>query len=225
MDGDGSKKARTVIDWEGIELAYRAGVKTLRDIGSEFGVSHTAIKKRAERDGWVRDLSAKIKAKADALVSKDAVSKEVSMETKIAEQEVVEANAELQARIRREQRKDISRSRKLVMSLLDELEEQTENIELYEQLGELLYAPDEKGSDKLNELYRKVISLGGRTSTMKQLAESLKTLVALEREAFGIDDRSSSAEKLVIVKNAKDMTDDELAAIAGRGGARTPDQA
>ncbi len=180
---------RKVIDWESVELEYRAGVKSLKVIGSDHGVSDAGILKRAKRDGWERDLNAKIRAKADAKVSADAVSAEVSALTKIAEKEIVEANAELQARIRREQRVDITRSRTLVMALLTELEEQTGNIELYKQLGVLLYSPDDKGVDKLNELYQKVISLGGRTGTMKSLADSLKTLVALEREAFGIDER------------------------------------
>lgn len=181
------KSEKRAIDWEAVELQYRAGIRSLKDIGAEFGVSDAGILKRAKRDGWTRDLSAKIKAKADAKVSADAVSAEVSALTKVAEREIVEANAELQARVRREQRKDIQRSRKLVMSLLGELEHQTEHRELYEQLGELMYAPDEKGVDKLNEIYRKAMSLQGRTGTMKSLSDSLKTLVALEREAFGID--------------------------------------
>lgn len=184
--------AKSAIDWESVELEYRAGVKSLKVIGGEFGVSDAGILKRAKRDGWDRDLSAKIKAKADAKVSASVVSAEVSALTKVAEKEIVEANAELQARIRREQRVDITRSRTLVMALLTELEDQTGNIDLYRQLGELLYKPDDKGVDKLNELYHKVISLSGRTGTMKSLADSLKTLVALEREAFGIDERKQS---------------------------------
>ena len=60
-------------DWERIELDYRAGVKTLRQIADENGITHGAINKRAKRDGWERDLSDKIQRKADALVSKAAV--------------------------------------------------------------------------------------------------------------------------------------------------------
>ena len=44
-------------DWERIELDYRAGIKTLRQIADENGISHGAINKRAKRDGWERDLS------------------------------------------------------------------------------------------------------------------------------------------------------------------------
>ena len=44
-------------DWERIELDYRAGIKTLRQIADEHGISHVAVAKRAKRDGWTRDLS------------------------------------------------------------------------------------------------------------------------------------------------------------------------
>ncbi len=89
-----SKAASSVApDWERIELDYRAGVKTLRQIAGEHGTTHTSIGKRAKRDGWERDLAAKIQAKADVLVSKSAVSKQVSTETKVSERQVVEANA------------------------------------------------------------------------------------------------------------------------------------
>ena len=56
-------------DWEAIERAYRAGLLSIREIASAHEVSHTAINKRAKRDGWERDLSEKIQAKAEALVS------------------------------------------------------------------------------------------------------------------------------------------------------------
>ena len=69
-------------DWERIEFDYRVGLKTLRQIADENGISHGAINKRAKRDGWERDLSAKIQSKADALVSKAEVSSRVSTETR-----------------------------------------------------------------------------------------------------------------------------------------------
>lgn len=52
-------------DWERIEADYRAGLLSVREIAASNGVSHVAIGKRAKRDGWERDLQAKIKAKAD----------------------------------------------------------------------------------------------------------------------------------------------------------------
>lgn len=180
---------KPAIDWEAVEIEYRAGIRSLKDIGKQFSVSDAGILKKAKKDGWTRDLRAKIKAKADAKVSAAVVSAVVSVQKAANEQQVVEANAELQYKVRIEQRQDIGRSRKLVMTLLGELEGQTDGVNLLEQLAEVMYAPDDKGQDKRNELFNKVISLSGRVSSVKALADSLKTLVALEREAFGIDDK------------------------------------
>jgi hypothetical protein len=184
---------KKVIDWEKIELDYRSGVKSLREIASEQGVSDTAIRKRAKRDDWSRDLSAKIKAKADDLVRKEQVRMEVRTANHISEKETIDANANLVASVRLSQRKDIQRSRKIAMSLFDELEHQVgiENVENLEKLGELLRSDDDKGRDALNDLYMKIISMPGRVKSMKDLSDTLKTLIALERQAFGLDDENN----------------------------------
>lgn len=177
-------------DWERIELEYRAGIQTLRQIAEAHGITHGAINKRAKVQGWTRDLNAKIQAKADALVSKAAVSTEVSKEAKIAEKAVIDANAQAVADVRLAHRRDIHRARKLTNALLDELEQQTNPVTLglLTDLGELLEKPDEKtGRDKLNELYMAIISLPERSKTMKLLAESLQKLVDMERLAFNMD--------------------------------------
>ena len=76
---------------------------------------------------------------------------------------------------------------RLSESLLSELESQTIDRTLYEQLGELMAAPDENGIDRLNELYRKIISTPSRIDSHKKAVETEKTLVALERQAFNLD--------------------------------------
>jgi len=160
-------------------------------MASEQGVSEGGIRKRAKKEDWERDLAAKIREKADALVRKEAVRNEVRKEQGVPEKEIVEANAELQAMVRREHRKDITRSRSIVMSMMAELELTCgpENAELLAEFGEVMREPDERGQDKRADLYSKLLSLGGRAKTMKDLGDSLKNLVALEREAFGIDER------------------------------------
>lgn len=184
---------KKVIDWEKIELDYRSGVKSLREIATDHEISEGAIRKRAKRDDWSRDLSAKIKAKADDLVRKEQVRSEVRTQSTISEKETIDANANLVASVRLSQRKDIQRSRKIAMSLFDELEHQVgiENVENLEKLGELLRTEDDKGRDALNDLYMKIISMPGRVKSMKDLSDTLKTLIALERQAFGLDDENN----------------------------------
>ena len=209
MDKTPQDKAKNAPDWERVELDYRAGIKTLRQIADENGITHGAINKRAKRDGWERDLSEKIQSKADALVSKALVSKPVSTETKVAERQIVDANAQAVADVRLAHRRDIHRARRLTNSLLSELEKQTAQVPELQELGEILRRPDDKGMDKLNDLYRAIISLPERSKTMKVLAESLQKLVDMERTAFGMD---KEAEK------KSDALESLLARIASGNG-------
>lgn len=174
-------------DWEAIESAYRAGLLSIREIASQHGITHGAINKRAKRDGWERDLKAKIKAKADALVSKREVSSQVSTEKATSERILIEANAEVIATVRMEHRGDIRRARNIASSLFGELEAQCADVGALDKLGELMLQPDDKGQDRLNEIYHKVISMPGRVKSMKDLSDTLKTLIGLERQAYDID--------------------------------------
>lgn len=185
-----SEDVKPSVDWGLIEAEFRAG-KSLRAIAEDRGVSHVAISKRAKRDGWTKDLQAQIKAKADAVVNKAAVNREVNSKQSLTEQQVVEANAQAQATIRLTHRGTIARNNRLMLSLLAELEGTTDNVELFEKLGELLdeSGPDANGNwkkDRLNEIYQKVISMGGRVDNAKKLVEMLEKLVKLERQAYGI---------------------------------------
>lgn len=182
------EQKKRVINWEKIELDYRAGVKTLREIADEHGITHAAVKKRANRDDWVRDLSAKIKAKADSLVSKNSVTAELPKEDRLKESEIINANAQSNAAIQINERKDVTRSREIVIKLVDELEEQIDFRDDYVKLGEMLRNPDQYGNDKLNDVYMKTISFSGRVDGMKKLSDSLKTLIDLERRVYKIDD-------------------------------------
>ena len=206
-------KAKSAPDWERIELDYRAGIKTLRQIADENGITHGAINKRAKRDGWERDLSEKINAKADALVSKAAVSSLVSTESRAAEKQVVDANAQAVANVRLAHRRDIQRARKLTNSLLDELEQQTDpdTLVMLRELGELLRSEDDNGQDRRNDLYQKVISLSERSKTLKTLADSLRVMVDMERQAFGMDAKGGSNTGGEDGKPTRELTDTERA--------------
>lgn len=170
-------------DWERIEQLYRAGVLSVREIATTCTVSHVAIHKRAKRDGWTRDLAGKIKAKADSLVNSQVVNSEVNKERALTERGIVDANAQVIADIRMAHRTDIGRSRRLANLLMDELEGLTEEQGTLKELISQLKDGEDVDTAML-ELASKMASLPSRTKTMKELAETLKTLIALERQAY-----------------------------------------
>ena len=181
------------VDWIALEVDYRANMKTMRVLAKEYGISTARIGQVAEEQSWERDLAAKIAAKTQSKLDRSILDKKLDSESsstkKATEAQVVEANADLRASIQITHRTDIYRLRTLGLTLLGELEGQSADPSMLEQLGELLHAPDEKGVDKLNELYRKIISTPSRIDSAKKVAETLRHAIGLEREAYGLDDK------------------------------------
>lgn len=182
-----SEGEKAAPDWERIEVDYRAGVMSLREIAAPYKVTEGAIRKRAKRDGWDRDLGKKIQAKAEALVRKAEVRNAVRSESAITDKQIIEANAARIADIQGGQKATAARIHRFGLTLLAELETQTVQVEDLEKLGELLRAEDENGRDQLNDLYRKIISTPGRVDSAKKVAETLKHAIGLERQAYGLD--------------------------------------
>lgn len=129
-------------DWERIELDYRAGMLTLREMASAGGVTEGAIRKRAKRDDWTRDLAGKIKAKADDLVRREEVRKEVRKGSILTERVLVEAGAEAILRVKLGQRVRINRHSVLLDELYEELEKSgddlAQRVDISKKLGDTL---------------------------------------------------------------------------------------
>ena len=215
-------------DWERIEADYRAGVLSLREIATKDGsVTEGAIRKRAKKLEWTRDLAARIASKAEDLVRKEAVRVEgtqLKTANPVAERVIVEANAEAIANVRISHRKDIGKARDICLSLLGELDVASREALTIQQLADLLDKAEKsdggKGmSDSIWKALDRAMQLPGRAGTLKSLTDSLKTLVTLEREAWGVptDKGDGGSDDGPAAKSADDLTDDQLAAIARRG--------
>lgn len=190
------------IDWERVEVDYRAGLLSLREIAAQHSMAESAIRKRAKRDEWSRDLNAKITAKAEALVRKELVRSAVRTET-ITEREVVEASANAVATVCITQRKDIGRNREMVSKLFEELEAVTDNKELFSNIAEILSGSEEV-SESMMAAFRKAMSLPGRADTMFKLANTQKVLIGLEREAYNIGEKGTSTGKVSLLEALND---------------------
>jgi len=216
------KKAQP--DWERIEAAYRAGVMSLRELATLHGITEGAIRKRAKRDEWPRDLAAKVQAKADELVRKEEVRKQVRDETiAYRESEAVAIGAKLVAEVKLSHKTSLTRMRTLCDTLMGEIEAETNNPGLFQELGEFLRGEDDAAADKRAEVYRRAISSAGRLDGAKKLADMLKVLIPLEREAYGILPTPQQINLNTTPRKADDLTDEELLTIATRSRPGTAD--
>lgn len=181
-----------------MEPDWRAGIKTVQQLSKEHGVSRAAIIKHWDKLGIERDLAAKIQAKADALVTRAMVTREVTAEQRVTETELVMTNAAQTAAVRLGHRSDIARLRKIAAAQMEELELSSgpEQAQRLRDLGEMMRSENDSGQDKLNDLYRAVISLPERTKTGKALADTLRIAIDLERREFGMDKVQSATDPL-----------------------------
>ena len=182
------------VDWELIERDYRAGIKTLRQIAEERGVSHVAIQKRAKKDAWSRDLSQKVQQRAAELVTKAEVTNSVNKERAVNDLETVKVYGEVVANIDLSQREDVKLAMANARGMLVELAAMADPrfTSLLERLAEEF---DESGpmfKDKANELYRYIISLPGRIKMAKELAATHGVYVPLQRKIYKLDEDAGS---------------------------------
>lgn len=191
----GSAKTQLVLymgDYDWATTQYRAGM-TLRMISDKTGISRGKLFDYFSNKGICRDIGQEVRNRTNQLLANDYVDMSQATQTADAEQ-IISINATLQAALIREHRTDINRMRRLCMAMLQELEHQTHALDWYLDLGEILRKEDDKGVDKLNDLYHKVISTPGRVDSLKKLGETLKILIALERQAFGMREDFEDSE-------------------------------
>lgn len=202
-----------LVDWEAVGIDYRAGIKTLRQMALDHGVSHVAIQKHAAKQLWVRSLEEKIQAQSEAIVNRHVAASLSNQGDGLVltptENELIDATAGMVATVRISQRKDIDRTKGLFYKLMQELEDATDHKSLADALMELVEGKDSgsgEGADtssrsnKLRQTFDRIMSMPGRISSAKQLVEILEKMVRLEREAWGIDKKEDTSPENAIAK-------------------------
>jgi len=191
------------IDYGLIEDDWRAGIKSVKQIAFEYGkntgieVSDRAITKHFEKLKVPRDLSAKINERANAMVRAAMVPVMVPAVTNPTDAQIIEVNAAFQAGVLVSHRKDISWFRNMLLKLIKEVEVETDNPESFAELAQvIIWKSGENGEvqtkDEVNrmvsmqQLFDRVMSSPQRIDSMKKLADTLKTLIGLERQAIGL---------------------------------------
>jgi hypothetical protein len=179
------KPSRTV-DWELIERDYRAGSLSIREIAKVHGVSDTAIRKKATKDGWQRDLTERVQER----VRTELVRATVRTADPQTEEEIVHEAAAQKVAVVRSHIKRVTAQTELVDLLTHQLIAVAGKREDFEDAIEEETAADKTGERRSRMM--KAISLPTHASTAVNLANALKTLVGLERQAFNIKDETET---------------------------------
>ena len=157
-------------DWERIELDYRTGRYSNRELTRLHGPSEAAIRKRAKDHDWQRDLSEQIRKRVIEKTTA-AVTREVSRAE--TDQQYVEEAAEAGANIIRGHQRLLIQAKNIAETLMDRLTEQlkskTMKVEVRGEVMEVDVNLDYAGK-----------SLGHAT-------QALERVVKMERQSYGLD--------------------------------------
>jgi transposase len=160
-------KENKPIDWDGIERDYRAGVMSVREIAKWYGLSHTAINKKAKAEGWVRERE----------------PPHVDRKPQPLSGEVIAPSSALKP----EELPD--RARGIAARLLDELDAETTHI------GELEFLIETEEADpRRRQALMKALSTAERAKTLKDITASMKTLAEVAAPQGKKQERQNAAE-------------------------------
>lgn len=178
------------IDWVAIEKHYRAGLKSLRTIGEEYGVTEAAIRKRAKRDLWTRSLEEKIQARAQEKVRKALVRKPGTQVTPETEKRTIEEYSTVVSTVDLRQREDVQMALDNALGMLRELVALADpNFRAaLEWMAENFDETSPTFKDRANETYRYIIDIAGRVKMAKDLAAVHGVYVPMQRKMYRLDD-------------------------------------
>jgi len=180
-DVNEAKDSAIAPDWRVIEIDYRAGIKALRQIASENGITEAAIRKRAKRDDWTRDLSERIQAKAVELVRKE----EVRTVRTVRNSEVRKCNS---ANHEAEMVKICSNGMANVILKHRDLSERIVNF----------------GTQLLTLADDEILDIEKKARTFKTIVDSIDCAARLQRQAWGMDAKGGGHNALELAGNKSD---------------------
>jgi hypothetical protein len=185
---EGTKGRKPAPDWEIVEGAYRAGILSIRAIASQHGLDESAVRWKAKAEGWKRDQAAKVLKKArEELLRTSSPHSAPQSSIKEAEQQAVQTIVA----VVRDHQKLLKRGHNIVEGMLAELQETAENLKDIDAVIEA-----DKGDAKHKAMLKRAIGLPRRAGIMLNLSATLKNLVGMERQAFGIDGRPEESNPL-----------------------------
>lgn len=150
--------AKPNTDWESIEREYRAGQLSLSTIGEMYGVSKGRISQKAKEEGWTQDLGSRIRARAEAKLNEKLINAQVNAESKALSDD-----------------ERVAVGAEALANIIGEHQVVAKRLRTRVAAYELEL--DSCGEE-----------LGEKAKILKMLSDTAKSVIAIERQAYGIGD-------------------------------------
>ncbi len=163
--------------WRDIERDYRAGVKSIRAIGREYGVPESNIRNRASQLGWKRLGQQSVERASKQLTSSALAQNAVTPD------EAIDAGAQVIVQVNHRHRAQLGKLWNRAANLLNRLE-------AMEVLREQLIEGHIESPEKQLRV------LAQETMLLQALTDISIKIVDLERKMFGLDQASVAESPL-----------------------------
>lgn len=157
---------KTQIDWEAIERDYRVGSLSVREIARRYEVEPSTITRRAKKEDWARDYSEEVRQRTRAGL--------IELAQQTAQHDATESNKVLRDGIEVAVETNLA----VIRAHLAGIKSSTARLDRLTLIFDGLVGSAESFSD-----------IAKASSSFESLVRAQKTLVAMEREAIGIDDK------------------------------------
>lgn len=201
---------------------FSTGTFTDGELARKHGVSREQIgrrrssDRRKDPDAWPKVSQAIVREVTQAKVSQIVNEAVTARSDKFTE--VVLAAAEVNKQVIMGHRQDAANLRQLVGRLTNEIALSNLLAGEMELLAQIVAGSGAEPADeaKARVTVMKALGMGQRVSSLKALSESLKNLIAIEREAYNIAPNDGKP------KDAADLSEDELSRKLAKFGITVP---
>lgn len=178
------------IDWDKIEVEYRSGVLSIREIARRNGCDDKAIRNKAKKNGWKRNLKDRVKERVREKVAESAdkkVRKNIQKSARSAfpsrdatEDEIIDELADEQFRTVKRHKRLASKQQNIVARILNEVTSRMKTT---------------KGA-KMNVT---LDDAGNISKILKNLSYASGKMMDADRKSLNLDDFTDHAKKVLVI--------------------------
>jgi len=181
---------RKQIDWDAVFCEYRKGQLSIVQIAKQFNITEGAIRYHSKKERWTKDLADQVRdGIRDELLQSNLRG---SGDSTPSDAEIVKTGINQGVKIITIHRDDVVRVKNIVTTLREQLIEDIASRDILEE--DILAATADPKYFKRQQHMMRAVALPTHISSVNALANALKTLIGLEREAYSLDAKDDPAK-------------------------------